>query len=543
MVTSEALAQLFPRQDDIPAEQLLPEQVHQRGWLVDGELREWPGPFQPVLSAVCVRGQDGKLAQVELGSVPQGGEAEAEVALAAAVAAYDNGRGAWPTMAVAERIACMQAFAKQMQARAQRGRAAADVGDRQEPGRSREGVRPHRRLHPRHHRGAQGAGQRQLALPRRRGHDRPDPAHAPGRGAVHGPVQLPAQRDLRDADPGADHGQHRGVQAAALRRAAVRAAARGVPQRLPPGRDQHRLRQGLGRGAAAAGHRQGQLPDPDRLEQGRRPSEEAAAQGAPAARDPRAWTPRTPPSSCRTPISSSRSRSACSARSRSTASAARRSRCCWCIGRSPSRSCAGSSRSWPSSRSACRGSRASASRRCPSPARSPTWPSWCATPWPRARGWSTRAAAASAGTLFYPAVVYPVAEGMKLYREEQFGPVVPVMPFDELETALEYVITSEHGQQVSIFSADPGADRDAGRPAGQSGLPGQHQLPVPARAGRVPVHRPQGFGGGHAVGDRRAALVLHPLDGGDQADGASEQLLDAIVQHRTSKFINTGFIF
>src|SRR6478609_7260452 len=119
MVTPEALAQLFPRQDDIPADQLLPGQVHQRGWLVAGELREWPGPYQPVLSAVCVRGQDGNLTQVELGSVPQGGEVEAEAALAAAVAAYDSGRGAWPTMAVAERIACMQAFAKQMQARRQ----------------------------------------------------------------------------------------------------------------------------------------------------------------------------------------------------------------------------------------------------------------------------------------------------------------------------------------------------------------------------------------------------------------------------------------
>ena len=57
--------------------------------------------------------------------------------------------------------------------------------------------------------------------------------------------------------------------------------------------------------------------------------------------------------------------------------------------------------------------------------------------------------------LFYPAVVYPVREGMMLYREEQFGPIVPVMPFEDLETALDYVITSEHGQQVSIFSEDP----------------------------------------------------------------------------------------
>ena len=38
---------------------------------------------------------------------------------------------------------------------------------------------------------------------------------------------------------------------------------------------------------------------------------------------------------------------------------------------------------------------------------------------------------ATGGTLFYPAVVYPVREGMMLYREEQFGPIVPVMPFED----------------------------------------------------------------------------------------------------------------
>lgn len=59
------------------------------------------------------------------------------------------------------------------------------------------------------------------------------------------------------------------------------------------------------------------------------------------------------------------------------------------------------------------------------------------------------------GTLFYPAVVYPVQEGMRLYREEQFGPIVPIAPFDEISAALEYVVNSEHGQQVSIFSSDP----------------------------------------------------------------------------------------
>ena len=31
-------------------------------------------------------------------------------------------------------------------------------------------------------------------------------------------------------------------------------------------------------------------------------------------------------------------------------------------------------------------------------------------------------------SFYQPALVYPVAEGMRLYDEEQFGPVVPVVP-------------------------------------------------------------------------------------------------------------------
>ena len=54
----------------------------------------------------------------------------------------------------------------------------------------------------------------------------------------------------------------------------------------------------------------------------------------------------------------------------------------------------------------------------------------------------------------YPAIVYPVSKKMKLYTEEQFGPVIPVVPFDDLEETIQYLIESTHGQQVSIFSND-----------------------------------------------------------------------------------------
>ena len=102
MMTSEALCQLFPKVEEIPAEQRLASPIHQSTWLVNGELKTWSGNRKMVLSPVCVRLPDGKLQQLEIGSYPQMGEAESDAALDAAVVAYDNGRGTWPTMRVAD---------------------------------------------------------------------------------------------------------------------------------------------------------------------------------------------------------------------------------------------------------------------------------------------------------------------------------------------------------------------------------------------------------------------------------------------------------
>jgi glyceraldehyde-3-phosphate dehydrogenase (NADP+) len=116
MISSDYLRQSFPDEAALAADGLRLPRVDQRVTLVDGELRPWGGRVAAVRSAVCVR-RNGGLEQVELGSYPVGDVAEAEEALAAAVAAYDDGRGEWPTMTVAERVACMQDFTKQMTAR------------------------------------------------------------------------------------------------------------------------------------------------------------------------------------------------------------------------------------------------------------------------------------------------------------------------------------------------------------------------------------------------------------------------------------------
>jgi aldehyde dehydrogenase (NAD+) len=108
------LEQLFPMQSEIPLEYRLPGPLHQRSILVDGELRDWNGPYQTVLSPIWTRDRDGVLTPTEIGSHPKGSPEATEAALAAAVAAYANGGGRWPTMTVADRIACMEDFTRQM---------------------------------------------------------------------------------------------------------------------------------------------------------------------------------------------------------------------------------------------------------------------------------------------------------------------------------------------------------------------------------------------------------------------------------------------
>ncbi len=54
-------------------------------------------------------------------------------------------------------------------------------------------------------------------------------------------------------------------------------------------------------------------------------------------------------------------------------------------------------------------------------------------------------------TLMTPAVLYPVGKGMRIYHEEQFGPIIPVASFAGLEKPVGYLEQADFGQQVSIF--------------------------------------------------------------------------------------------
>lgn len=54
-------------------------------------------------------------------------------------------------------------------------------------------------------------------------------------------------------------------------------------------------------------------------------------------------------------------------------------------------------------------------------------------------------------TVFFPTVLTDVSEKMRIFHEEQFGPIVPIVKYSSIEEPLEYVINSNYGQQASIF--------------------------------------------------------------------------------------------
>ena len=110
---TDTIDALFPEEHQIPEQYRILQPIRQECYLVDGELRRWDGPLQEVHSPVRVRTVAGCGSKL-VGEAPQLTGAAALEALAVAVRAYSNGRGVWPTMSVGERIKCVQRFTAAM---------------------------------------------------------------------------------------------------------------------------------------------------------------------------------------------------------------------------------------------------------------------------------------------------------------------------------------------------------------------------------------------------------------------------------------------
>ncbi|MBU1311220.1 MAG: NADP-dependent glyceraldehyde-3-phosphate dehydrogenase [Gammaproteobacteria bacterium] len=109
------LATFFPQTTEVPSEFAHNTEITQREYLLNGELVRWQGELSPVISPVYLRNKDGELQPVVLGHTPLLDANTALKALDSAVKAYDLGRGCWPTMAVLERIQHVEKFLGLMQ--------------------------------------------------------------------------------------------------------------------------------------------------------------------------------------------------------------------------------------------------------------------------------------------------------------------------------------------------------------------------------------------------------------------------------------------
>jgi acyl-CoA reductase-like NAD-dependent aldehyde dehydrogenase len=143
----------------------------------------------------------------------------------------------------------------------------------------------------------------------------------------------------------------------------------------------------------------------------------------------------------------------------------------------------------------------------------------------------------------FPAVLYPIKKGMKLYTEEQFGPVIPIASFEDIEEPIQYMIESEHGQQLSIFGTNPTQIAKLIDPLVNQVC----RVNINAQCQRGPDTFP--FAGRKdsgentlSVTDALRAFSIRTMVATKQTE-ENKAILNYIVEHHESKFLSTRFIF
>jgi len=542
MVTSESLCQLFPKADEIPDEQRLASPIHQTTWLVGGDVRAWSGKRKVVQSPVCVRLPDGTLQQLEIGSYPVMGEAESDEALDAAVAAYDTGRGDWPTMPVADRIDCMQDFVKQMVAERRPvsklimweiGKSLAD--SEKEFDRTVDYIRQTLSAL----KDLDNNSSRFTVVEGTIGQIRRTPL---GVVLCMGPYNYPLNETFATLIPALLMGNtvvfkppqygtllftplleaFRSAFPAGVINTVYAPGAVVVPRMLASGKVNVLALIGSSK---VADHLKKQHPKSHRL---RAILGLDAKNAAIVLAD--ADIELTVKECLLGTLSFNGQR--CTALKMLIVHESIAERFLGRFTEELAKLKIGMP--WEKGVTIT-----------PLPGLHRTAYMTEAIEDAKAKGARVvnEGGGAFCMTLFYPAVVYPARDGMKLYREEQFGPIIPVMPFSNVEDALGYVVTSDHGQQVSIFGSDPGQIGALVDPLVNQVC----RVNINCQCQRGPdvfpfAGRKDSAEGTLSVTDALRSFSIRSMVAAKQTE-ASESLLDAIVVEHKSKFINTRFIF
>ena len=146
-------------------------------------------------------------------------------------------------------------------------------------------------------------------------------------------------------------------------------------------------------------------------------------------------------------------------------------------------------------------------------------------------------------TFFYPAVLYPVNKNMRIYSEEQFGPVIPIVPYDDVDQPMHYVINSNFGQQVSIFGND--SKTIAKLIDIFSNQLGRININTQSQRGpdTFPFNgRKDSAEGTLSVADALRVFSIRTLVATKATEG-NKQIISTIIKNRESLFLSTEYIF
>jgi glyceraldehyde-3-phosphate dehydrogenase (NADP+) len=146
-------------------------------------------------------------------------------------------------------------------------------------------------------------------------------------------------------------------------------------------------------------------------------------------------------------------------------------------------------------------------------------------------------------SFYFPSVVYPVKPDMQLYTVEQFGPVVPVTVYDDEREIFDFIASSNFGQQASVFGRDPGkvgalidalANQVCRVNLNSQCQRGPDVYPFTGRKDSAEATL--------SVSDALRCFSIRSMVAAADND-AGKELLGGILRERSSNFVNTDYLF
>lgn len=146
-------------------------------------------------------------------------------------------------------------------------------------------------------------------------------------------------------------------------------------------------------------------------------------------------------------------------------------------------------------------------------------------------------------TFFSPTILAEVNAKMRIYHEEQFGPIVPVLPYHDLSEPLQYIIESKYGQQASIF----GQNADDISKLVDTLVNQVSRVNINSQCQRGPdvfpfTGRKDSAEGTLSVSDALRVFSIRSLVAFNATE-ANKHILNEVLKENKSNFLSTDFIF